>query len=86
MDTQDNAMSMYFHLQTLEHRRHTEDAFQTFVVVHNEHLCAIIVEFVMQLVLLIAVMCGLVFLGATYLSAVMHFTHGFVGVDEEAQT
>ena len=77
MDTsmpQDNIMSMYSHIQTHEHKRHTEDAFKAFVVVHSEHLCSIVVELVMQLVLIGTVIGGVAFLATLYARAVLHLT------------
>jgi fructose-1,6-bisphosphatase/inositol monophosphatase family enzyme len=67
-------MSMYSHLETREHKRRTEDAFESFVSVHSEHLCAIVVELVLQLVLIGALICALAFLAAAYARAVVHFT------------
>lgn len=69
-----STMSMYSQIQTPEHKRHTEDTFQTFVVVHSEHLFSIIVELVMQLIFIGTVIGGVGFLAAIYARAVVHFT------------
>lgn len=67
-------MSMYSYTQTQEHKRRTEDAFQTFVVVHSEHILEIIIEIVMQVLIIGALICGVSFMAVAYARAVVHFT------------
>jgi hypothetical protein len=67
-------MSMYSHTQTHEQKHREEDQFESFVVVHNEHVFTIIVELVMQLLFIGALIAGIMFLAAAYARAVVHFT------------
>lgn len=67
-------MSMYSHTQTREHKRRSENEFESLVAVHSDHVFAIIVELVMQILFILALIIGVMFVGVAYARAVVHFT------------
>jgi hypothetical protein len=67
-------MSMYTYTQTPEHKRRSEDEFQTFMVVHSEHILTLIIELVMQAFIIGALIGGVSFMAAAYARAVVRFT------------